>query len=96
MLFILDPNIIIIRGPKAILGRLFNIVRNGSSILDNILNSYNIIAIINPNILPIINDIITSFKVVYICINKLLLNSSINVLYILDGLEYINELIIPL
>ena len=61
----------IIIGPKATLGSEFIIVRNGSTILANILNSYKIIAMINPNEIPSINAIIVSYMVVKMCENKL-------------------------
>ena len=54
---VLAPAIIIISGPKATLGKLFNIVRQGSNILFKILNSYKIIAIIKLIVMPRINAI---------------------------------------
>ena len=58
-------------GPKATFGRELIIVKNGSMILAIILNSYSIIAIINPREIPNIKAIIVSYIVVKIWAKRL-------------------------
>ena len=70
-LFILAPAIIIIRGPKATFGNEFIIVKKGSIILAKVGNSYNIIAINKPKVVPNIKEINTSLSMVNIWLNKL-------------------------
>jgi len=48
------PNQIIIIGPKATLGKLFNIVRYGSITFCTVLNHQSIVAIIVPSIVAIL------------------------------------------
>ena len=47
------PTQIIITGPNAILGKLFNTTKNGSDTFDINGDHHKIIAIINPNITPV-------------------------------------------
>ena len=46
------PTQIIIIGPRATFGKLFNITKNGSKTLDKNLDSHKIIAIKKPSIVP--------------------------------------------
>ena len=69
---IFAPKKMIIIGPSAILGRLFNTVRYGSTTLYIKLFHHNIIAVTIPIIVPIPKLIIVSYIVVQILLNKLL------------------------
>src|SRR5574344_2018479 len=94
MLLLFAPKIMIISGPKATLGREFIIVKKGSIILARVLNSYKRMEINKPKIVPILNDIRTSYKVVKICGNKsLFLNKVTSVSIINLGDENKNVLI---
>ncbi len=66
------PTQIIITGPNAILGKLFNTTKNGSETLDKNLDHHRIIAITIPKIVPDTNPIIVSKHVTPKCSNKLL------------------------
>lgn len=65
------PTHIIITGPKAILGKLFNTTKNGSETLDKNLDHHSIIAIIIPKIVPDTKPIIVSKHVTPTCSNRL-------------------------
>ena len=65
------PTQIIITGPNAILGKLFNTTKNGSDTFDINGDHHKIIAIINPNITPIENPSNVSIIVIFKCSNKL-------------------------
>ena len=69
--FVFAPASIMISGPSATLGRLFNIVRYGSRIFSNLLLNHRMLEIIKPIIFPRIKLINISSKVVNIWINKL-------------------------
>ena len=58
------PTQIIITGPNAILGKLFNTTKNGSDTFDINGDHHKIIAIINPNITPIEKAIIIITKII--------------------------------
>lgn len=61
----------IITGPNAILGKLFNTTRNGSATLDKKLDHHRMIATITPNIAPDTNPMMVSKHVTPKCSNKL-------------------------
>ena len=86
----------IITGPNAILGKLFNTTKNGSDTLDIKSDHHSIIAIIEPNNVPNKNPIIVSMHVIFICSNKLFWLKLKSVFIILDGLLIIKLSIIPL
>ena len=65
------PTHIIITGPNAILGKLFNTTKNGSDTFDIKGDHQRIIAIINPRITPIENPSKVSINVICKCSNKL-------------------------
>ena len=79
------PTQIIITGPNAILGKLFNTTKNGSDTFDMNGDHHKIIAIINPNITPIENPSNVSIIVIFKCSNKLFDVKFKNVFNILDG-----------
>ena len=79
------PTQIIITGPNAILGKLFNTTKNGSDTFDINGDHHKIIAIINPNITPIENPSNVSIIVIFKCSNKLFDVKFKNVFNILDG-----------
>ena len=58
--FVFAPAQMMMIGPKATLGKLLIIVKNGSIILASVGHSYRIIAIINPRDMPIVNANIVS------------------------------------
>ena len=62
----LAPAQIIIRGPSATFGKLFNIVKNGSNTLAKNLLNQSILATNKPITLPSIKLIIISYTVVNI------------------------------
>ena len=55
-----DYRTLIITGPNAILGKLFNTTKNGSDTFDRNFDHHNIMAIITPNIAPDKNPTIVS------------------------------------
>ena len=79
------PTHIIITGPKAILGRLFNTTKNGSDTFDKNLEDHKIIAIIIPKAVPDRNPTIVSYTVTPKCSNKSFCDKFMNVFSILEG-----------
>lgn len=79
------PTQIIITGPKAIFGKLFKTTRNGSETLEMNGDHHNIIAIIEPEIVPSKNPIRVSVHVIFKCSSKSFEDKFINVFTILDG-----------
>ena len=67
----LAPAQIIIRGPSATFGKLFNIVKNGSNTLAKNLLNQSILATNRPITLPSIKLIIISLKLNYLLIIKM-------------------------
>ena len=89
------PIIIMIKGPKATFGKLLITIINGSSILLSVLNIYRVKDKINEIIPHRIKEIITSYVVLLIWLNRLLVwYSSTKVFNTLEGEENRNELII--
>ena len=79
------PTQIIIIGPRAILGRLFNTTKNGSNIFDKKSDHHKNMATIIPSIAPDENPIIVSKQVTPKCFNNPFEDKFINVFHILDG-----------
>ena len=90
------PTQIIIIGPNATLGKLFNITKYGSETLLINLDHHNIIAIMHPITVPKENPIIVSYTVTFICSNKLFEEKFANVSTILLGLLVMKLSISPL
>ena len=79
------PTQIIITGPRAILGKLFRITKNGSETLDINGDHQSIMAIITPAILPYPKPIRVSSHVIFKCSNKSFDDKFIKVSTILEG-----------
>ena len=95
ILFLPAPNNIMNSGPNAILGIEFKMVKNGSSILNIILNWYKKIAIKRLKVILNTKAVNVSFNVTKIWLNRLpVLYRFIIHLKIFDGDEKIKELII--
>ena len=75
----------IIIGPNATLGKLFNITKNGSNTFDKNLDHHRQIAINRPKIVPDKKPITVSIVVVYKCSNKPFCDRFIKVFIILLG-----------
>ena len=94
---ILVPAQIINIGAKAVFGKAFNTIKQGSSIFDNNGNKYKSVAIINPINVPSINPNIVSITEIRICGHRVLdLIYSNNNVTIAEGLETKKELIKPI
>lgn len=83
-------------GPKAILGKLFKMTKNGSATLDKNLDHQRIIAISTPNIAPKPNPMIVSKHVTPRCVNKSFCDKLKKVFTIRLGLLAIKLSIIPI
>lgn len=79
------PTQIIITGPNAILGKLFNTTKNGSETFDINGDHHKIIEIIIPNITPIEKPNNVSIIVILRCSSKLFDVKLKKVFNILDG-----------
>ena len=90
------PTQIIIIGPSATFGRLFNTTKNGSVTFDKNLDHHSIIEVKKPIAVPIKKPKIVSSHVVNKCFNKSFCDRFINVFTILLGLLIIKLSITPL
>ena len=76
------PTHIIITGPNATLGKLFNTTRNGSDTFDMNGDHHSIIAIITPINVPKVNPANVSVSVIFRCSSKSLFDRFMNVFII--------------